>query len=49
MFFSYRGAVFWRMRGGMGETVFSPLYRVLKQRGVRFQFMHGLRGIELER
>lgn len=29
MFFSYRGSIFWRMRAGMGETVFSPLYRVL--------------------
>ena len=29
MFFSYRGSIFWRMAGGMGETVFSPLHRVL--------------------
>jgi len=29
MFFTYRGSIFWRMRSGMGETVFSPLYRVL--------------------
>jgi uncharacterized protein with NAD-binding domain and iron-sulfur cluster len=42
MFFSYRGAIFWRMRGGMGETVFSPLFRVLRQRGVTFKFMHSL-------
>jgi uncharacterized protein with NAD-binding domain and iron-sulfur cluster len=42
MFFSYRGSIFWRMRGGMGETVFSPLYRVLRQRGVKFKLLHEL-------
>jgi uncharacterized protein with NAD-binding domain and iron-sulfur cluster len=47
MFFSYRGSVFWRMRAGMGETVFSPLYRVLKQRGVSFEFLHELESITL--
>lgn len=40
MFFSYRGAMFWKMRGGMGDVVFVPLYKVLKQRGVRFEFFH---------
>lgn len=29
MFFTYRGAMFWRLRSGMGEAVFAPLYRVL--------------------
>ena len=29
MFFTYRGAMFWRMRSGMGDAVFAPLYRVL--------------------
>jgi uncharacterized protein with NAD-binding domain and iron-sulfur cluster len=29
MFFTYRGAMFWRMRSGMGDTVFAPLYKVL--------------------
>jgi uncharacterized protein with NAD-binding domain and iron-sulfur cluster len=45
MFFSYRGAPFWRLRSGMGETVFSPLFRVLKTRGVKFKFLHELSGI----
>jgi uncharacterized protein with NAD-binding domain and iron-sulfur cluster len=45
MFFSYRGAIFWRMRGGMGETVFSPLFRVLKERGVKFKFLHDLKRV----
>ena len=29
MFFTYRGAMFWRMRSGMGEAVFAPLYRAM--------------------
>jgi uncharacterized protein with NAD-binding domain and iron-sulfur cluster len=35
-----RGAVFWEMQGGMGDTVFAPIYEVLKKRGVRFEFFH---------
>jgi uncharacterized protein with NAD-binding domain and iron-sulfur cluster len=29
MFFTYRGAMFWRMRSGMGDGVFAPLYKVM--------------------
>jgi hypothetical protein len=54
MFFTYRGAMFWRMRSGMGDAVFAPLYKVmqLKDRklgkkrvtvpGVKFYFLHEL-------
>ena len=45
MFFSYRGSIFWRMRGGMGETVFSPFFRVLRRRNVKFKFLHTLEGV----
>jgi uncharacterized protein with NAD-binding domain and iron-sulfur cluster len=47
MFFTYRGALFWRMNAGMGDIVFAPLYEVLKRRGVRFAFFHRLRNITL--
>jgi uncharacterized protein with NAD-binding domain and iron-sulfur cluster len=40
MFFSYKGAVYWKMQAGMGETVFTPLYKVLCNRGVKFAFFH---------
>jgi hypothetical protein len=30
MFFTYRGAMFWRMRSGMGDAVFAPLYSMLR-------------------
>jgi uncharacterized protein with NAD-binding domain and iron-sulfur cluster len=47
MFFTYRGALFWRMSAGMGDVVFAPLYQVLQERGVRFEFFHRLRNIGL--
>lgn len=47
MFFTYRGALFWRMNGGMGDVVFAPLYQVLRERGVNFEFFHCLRNIGL--
>jgi uncharacterized protein with NAD-binding domain and iron-sulfur cluster len=40
MFFTYKGAIYWRMQAGMGDTVFTPFYEVLKRRGVRFEFFH---------
>ncbi len=46
-FFTYRGSFFWRMQAGMGDIVFAPLYEVLKRRGVRFEFFHRLRSLEL--
>lgn len=38
MFASYRGAPFWRMNAGMGDTIFAPAYEVLRDRGVDFRF-----------
>ena len=59
MFFTYRGSMFWRMRSGMGDAVFAPLYKTMlapsgvpgKASGrsaVRFYFMHRLRRVELD-
>ncbi|HEX2644139.1 MAG TPA: NAD(P)-binding protein [Thermoanaerobaculia bacterium] len=47
MFFTYRGAFFWKMRAGMGDIVFAPLYEVLQRRGVRFEFFHRLENVRL--
>lgn len=47
MFFTYRGSLFWRMGAGMGDVVFAPLYQILKNRGVRFNFFHRLRNVGL--
>jgi uncharacterized protein with NAD-binding domain and iron-sulfur cluster len=46
-FFTYRGSFFWKMRAGMGETVFAPLYEVLERRGVRFELFHRLENVRL--
>lgn len=40
LMFTYRGALMWWMNAGMGETIMSPLYLVLKSRGVQFKFFH---------
>jgi len=46
-FFTYRGAFFWKMRAGMGDIVFAPLYEVLRRRGVHFEFFHKLTRVRL--
>ena len=46
-FFTYRGAFFWKMNGGMGDVVFAPIYEVLRRRGVRFEFFHRLRELRV--
>ncbi len=40
MLFDYKGAIFWKMTAGMGDVVFAPMYQVLVQRGVQFEFFH---------
>lgn len=45
--FSYRGAFFWKMQAGMGDTIFAPFYEVLKRRGVTFKFFHSVLNLEL--
>ncbi len=47
MFFTYRGALFWKMRAGMGDVVFAPFYEVLKKRGASFKFFHRLENVAL--
>ncbi len=45
--FSFRGHLMYKMQAGMGDTVFSPLYEVLKRRGVRFEFFHAVTNLGL--
>jgi len=49
LFYGYRGAIFWRMRAGMGDVVFAPLHEALVRRGVRFEFFHRLTNVGLAR
>lgn len=60
MLFTYRGAMFWRIRSGMGEAVFAPLYKVLMARKattnkggggtspVHFHFFHELEAVDFD-
>ncbi len=43
----YKHSMFFKMQAGMGDTVFTPLYEVLKARGVKFRYFHQVRAIEL--
>ncbi|HEU4534307.1 MAG TPA: hypothetical protein VFS00_09325, partial [Polyangiaceae bacterium] len=45
--FAYKGSFFWKMRAGMGDAVFAPLYEVLRRRGVRFEFFHRVDSLHL--
>lgn len=36
--FSYKGALFFKMAAGAGDIIFAPIYAVLKNKGVKFQF-----------
>jgi uncharacterized protein with NAD-binding domain and iron-sulfur cluster len=47
MLFSSRGSIFWKMHAGMGDTVFAPMYELLKKRGVAFRFFHRLENVRL--
>lgn len=44
-FLGYSGAFYYTPAAGLGEVVFAPLYRVLRDRGVNFQFFHKLKQI----
>jgi uncharacterized protein with NAD-binding domain and iron-sulfur cluster len=48
MIFSYRGAIFYKMQAGMGDTVFTPLYEVLLARGVKFEFFHKVTDVRVD-
>ncbi len=48
MAFTYRGAMYYRMQAGMGDTIFSPVYEVLKKRGVKFEFFHKVKNLRLD-
>jgi uncharacterized protein with NAD-binding domain and iron-sulfur cluster len=47
LMFTYRGALMWWMNAGMGETIMSPIYLVLKNRGVKFKFFHKVTNLHL--
>jgi uncharacterized protein with NAD-binding domain and iron-sulfur cluster len=44
--FGYVGHIVFKMNAGMGDTIFAPIYQVLKRRGVTFKFFHRVTGLE---
>jgi uncharacterized protein with NAD-binding domain and iron-sulfur cluster len=45
---TYKGAFMYEMQAGMGDTIFTPLYALLRARGVRFEFFHRVVSIKLD-
>lgn len=45
--FTYKGSILWKMQSGMGDIVFSPMYMVLKNKGVKFKFFHKVTDLKL--
>jgi uncharacterized protein with NAD-binding domain and iron-sulfur cluster len=48
MFFTYKGAIFWKMTAGMGDIVMAPIYEALHRRGVHFEFFHRVDSLHLD-
>ena len=44
---TYKGSVFWKMQAGMGDTVFTPLHKVLEKRGVKFKFFNKVKRLQV--
>jgi uncharacterized protein with NAD-binding domain and iron-sulfur cluster len=47
-FFTYRGAIMWKLNSGMGDVVFAPLYELLHKRDVTFKFFHQVTEIDTD-
>jgi uncharacterized protein with NAD-binding domain and iron-sulfur cluster len=45
--FARSGSVAYEMQAGMGEVVFSPIYKALRKKGVTFEFFHRVKRLEL--
>ncbi|MEM7336781.1 MAG: NAD(P)-binding protein [Chloroflexota bacterium] len=46
-FFTFKGNYMYRMQAGMGDTIFTPLYLIMKERGVKFEFFHKVKSLEM--
>ncbi len=47
MFLMYRGSIIYKMQAGMGDTIFAPMYEVLRRRGVTFKFFHRVENLKM--
>lgn len=46
--FEYYGSVMWKFRAGTADVAISPIYLVLKRRGVKFKFFHWVDKVHLD-
>ncbi|HXS55560.1 MAG TPA: NAD(P)-binding protein [Hanamia sp.] len=44
---TFKGHVYYRMMAGMGDAIFAPMYQVLQERGVKFQFFSKITNLGL--
>ncbi|MCB1178989.1 MAG: NAD(P)-binding protein [Leptospiraceae bacterium] len=44
-----KGAPIYHFKAGTGETIISPFYRVLKDRGVKFEFFHKVKNLKVNK
>jgi len=47
MALTYKDAPLWRMSAGMGDTIFTPMYQVLRSRGVEINLFHRVTNLQL--
>jgi uncharacterized protein with NAD-binding domain and iron-sulfur cluster len=47
LLFTYKGAFMFKMMAGMGDTIFTPMYGLLRERGVKFELFHKVDALEL--
>ena len=48
LFFGYNGSYCYKMQSGMGDTIFTPLYLTLRERGVKFKFFHQVTSLRVK-
>src|SRR5262249_24272699 len=48
MILTYKGHLMYKMNAGMGDTIFTPFFQVLQNRGVKFEFFNCVTNIGLD-
>lgn len=46
--FTYHGSLAFKMQGGMGDTVFTPMHKLLVRRGVTFEFFSAVTALHVD-
>ncbi len=50
MMLTYKGAIYWKMQAGMGDTIFTPFYELMRRHpdAIRFAFFHQVRALDAD-